>query len=76
MKRNSREVVRLVNYAKQATPEQLMEDYEVEILEDGGVYDAIEDHVFASITEWAEDVIGFHEPDPNDYKRYAIADEE
>lgn len=76
MKRNSYEVTRLVNYAQKATPAQLMEDYEVELLEDGGVYDAIEDHTFLSITEWAEDVIGIHEPDPNDYKRHSATEEE
>lgn len=59
MKRNTYELSRLIRYATTATADQLMTDYGVEVLDDGKVYDSIEDHTFQTITEWAEDVVGF-----------------
>ena len=77
MKRNGREVTRLVNYVNQeATPEQLMEDYGIELYEDGAVYDAVEDHIFDTVVDWAENMIRSNTPEPTDYRRYPVTEEE
>lgn len=58
MKRASYEVNRLVNYAKKASADEMMEDYGVEIIENGKVFDTVEEKTFQTIIEWAESVVG------------------
>lgn len=57
MKRHHHEVVRLVKWAKQASEEELMDDYGIELYEDGSVYDTVEDITFDTLNDWAETVI-------------------
>ena len=58
MRRNNYEVNRLINQVKTATPEELMDDYGVELLGSGEVFDTVENRTFSSVAEWAEDVVG------------------
>jgi hypothetical protein len=76
MKRNNHEVNRLVNYAKKATPEELMDDYGIEILENGKIYDPVEDMTFNNLAEWAEDVVSYDIEDDYDIKKSNKYDEE
>jgi hypothetical protein len=76
MKRTNYEVLRLVNYAKKATPEELMDDYGIEIVENSKVYDTIYDTYFKNLTEWAEDVVGIIEEDVGNRKTSKYEDEE
>ena len=56
MKSNKHEVNRLVNYVKNATPDELIDDYGVELLETGEIYDSVDDRLYHTIVEWAESI--------------------
>lgn len=62
MSKYSYEVTRLVNRVLKSTPEELMDDYGIELLEGGKVYDTVEDITFESIGEWAKTVVEEEEP--------------
>ena len=52
-KSNTNEVAHMVLDAKNMTHQELMETYNVEVWEDGQVYDLTLDHVYANVSEWA-----------------------
>jgi len=56
MKRVNQEVLRLVQYTKSATDDELMEDYGIELLPNGEVFDTVEDKRFKTVFDWAEDL--------------------
>ena len=56
MKSNKHEVNRVVNYVKNATPDELIDDYGVELLETGEIYDSVDDRLYHTIVEWAESI--------------------
>jgi hypothetical protein len=66
MKRVSTEVVRLVEYAKTATPEELLEDYGVKQLPSGKLFDEVESKTFNSLSEWAMNVVNDDDYTPAD----------
>ena len=76
MKRNTQEVTRLVRYASNATAEQLMDDYGVELLEGGVVFDAVEELKFPSITEWAKVVVGTDDEEEIHHRSRGAFDDE
>lgn len=78
MKRSNYEVTRLVNYARKASPEDLMEDYGIELIEHGQVFDTVEERTYKSVVEWAESVVDDDVDDEYEYgsRRSRYDDEE
>ena len=76
MRSNKHEVNRLVNYARKASPEELMDDYGVELIEGGKVYDTIDDREYASLVDWAESITAQDEEDVPQYESRGRWDDE
>ena len=69
---HTNEVQHMILDAQNMTDRQLLNTYNVEIWMDNRVYDLTENHVYSSITEWANSVI---EDDDFDYDNLFDGDE-
>ena len=69
---HTNEVQHMILDAKNMSGLQLLKTYNVEVWDDGQVYDLTENLMYASVTEWANAAV---EDDDFDYDRFFDGDE-
>ena len=69
------EVAHMILDTKNMSHAELMKTYNVEVWEDGQVYDLTLNHVYANVSEWANTTVDDGNEDDFDYDEFFDGDE-